>query len=417
MTLKKKKSSSYRSKIKFLKFFGLLVFGLVNLCVDWFFYTRIELIEPGLIYGPPDQNLKLIIFIFCVISSVGFVIEIIHNIDDLAPKRKLIFLSQSLTNFIVIVFTDLPLIVLNLIITACHDGQPTFISLVKSSVCIGMFVVRFILMIAYRCCARKKIKSQFKFVIDLLSTIGLIAVVLISIKIQLLRIFPTRASGGFFRISDPAKFKTMDFVKFKYLNDVGIFVKWPLSEQDNRSQNSSYLWLADINDVIDETFLKVTIKTDYAITQDELYHMCFVKMKKTECFRLDKNTYYFDKVSNSLNMEHFNTYDLMITKEPAQAYRYLLGYIDYNMNKVTTHKQNTSCLNNQRVDSMLYAKFLPFWQSEKKSFLRQMGNRFTFYNNNIDLQTVDNFWRTGIFGCHMTGDLGPKFNQRILIDC
>lgn len=57
---------------------------------------------------------------FCVASSVGFVLEVIHNIDDLSRKPKIAFLSQSLTNFTVIVFTDLPLIVLNLIITACH---------------------------------------------------------------------------------------------------------------------------------------------------------------------------------------------------------------------------------------------------------------------------------------------------------
>ena len=57
---------------------------------------------------------------FCVASTVGFVLEFIHNIDDLNRKHRLGFLSQSLTNFIVIVFTDLPLILLNLIITACH---------------------------------------------------------------------------------------------------------------------------------------------------------------------------------------------------------------------------------------------------------------------------------------------------------
>jgi hypothetical protein len=57
-----KKKPTSCSGTKFLKFFALLVLGLINLGVDWFFYTRVELIQPGLIYGPPNSTLKLIIF-------------------------------------------------------------------------------------------------------------------------------------------------------------------------------------------------------------------------------------------------------------------------------------------------------------------------------------------------------------------
>jgi len=57
---------------------------------------------------------------FCVISTVGLVVEVIHNVDDISDTRKIRILSTHLTNFFDIIFTDLPMLTLNLIITACH---------------------------------------------------------------------------------------------------------------------------------------------------------------------------------------------------------------------------------------------------------------------------------------------------------
>ena len=152
------------------------------------------------------------------------------------------------------------------------------ISVLKSSICITMFVVRFILMVSYRCCSTKHMTSKFKCIVDVLSTVGLFLVVLISVKIQLLNIFPTRSSGGFFLVSEPFKFKNMDFVRFKYLDNVGIYAQWPFNQQGNGTNQSDYLWLADINEVIDETFLKITIRTDYEQNANN-YTLCMAKKK------------------------------------------------------------------------------------------------------------------------------------------
>lgn len=404
---------------KFLKFFVLLVLGAFNLLVDWFFYTRIELIEPGLIYGPPDKQLKLVVFIFCVISTIGFIVEVVHNIDDLSETRKLRFLTQSVTNFIIIVFTDLPLIILNLIIIACHDGEPTIITTVKSTVCITMFAVRLILMMSYRCCSRRQIHSRFERIIDILATIGLCLVLLISIKIQLICLFPTRSSGGFFPVSDPMKFKTMDFVKSKYLNGVGIFTQWPLQAGNTSGTEHGYLRITDINEVIDETFLRITIKTNQAFYDGNDYTICLIKRNIEECYQMSKDSGYMKKLSTSsksLGKHHHS--ELLITKEPAQAYRYLLGYLDYNMKQMTIDQDGTvlECSIHQHLDSVLYGKFLPN-AVDLTEWLRPIGDLFSFYNHKTDLQTVDKYWLTGIFGCHMSGDLGPKFNTRILMEC
>lgn len=286
---------------------------------------------------------------------------------------------------------------------------------------------------------------------DVLSTIGLFLVVLISVKIQLLRIFPTRASGGFFRVSDPFKFKNMDFVRFKYLDNVGIYAQWPFTNKQQGTNNNAtgnelgYLWLADINEVIDETFLGIRIRTDYEQNQNGNYTLClaksrlegkkpFLRLKKIfigiiiityffiECYKMNKDTGYFNKVSSgtardraALQVTSLVTYNMLITKEPRQAYRYLHGYIDYNMNKISDDQRE--CVSNQEVGSILYAKFMPFVEGESKSHMRPMADRFSLFNREVDLQTVDKYWRTGVLSCQMTGDLGPKYNQRLRVEC
>jgi hypothetical protein len=110
---------------------------------------------------------------------------------------------------------------------------------------------------------------------------------------------------------------------------------------------------------------------------------------------------------------------LTLTKEPAQAYRYLFGYVDYNLNRLVTRSDGSLECTKGRLNSAIYAKFLPFSiPSEKMSYFRRNGQKLlSFYNRGVDLETVDTFWRTGVFGCKMSGDLGPKFNERIRLQC
>ena len=127
--------------------------------------------------------IKWTIFAFCNISCVSFIIETVQNADDLFEKKKIPFLTQSLSNFLVIFFEDIPLLVLNLIVTLCRDGEPTTISMVKSSAGIAIVVLRFFLMILVYWLLDSK-KSRCGFFMDIMSTFGLFVIALISISIQ-----------------------------------------------------------------------------------------------------------------------------------------------------------------------------------------------------------------------------------------
>ena len=399
---------------KYVKFFILLVLDMINLAVDWYFYAKIQLVEPGLVYGPPNNAIRWATLSFCIISIVSFIIEVIQNADDLLINRKLPFLSQSMSNFLVIFFEDIPLMVLNLIVTLCRDGEPTVISVVKASVAIGAVIIRLILMIVIYWLLTEGKKSRFILTTDILSTIGLMIIAGISISIQLLNNFPTN-SNGLIQTTDPSKFNQMEYAREKYLNNVGIYSKWPLD--DSSKENNRYLWLADINEIIDNSYVLIQIRTDlnlnYSTTSNN-YTIC-IKKKLTDCYSILNNTYSVKIDSNKVDLNSFkyNGFDVGFTKEPAQEYKYKLGYIDYNANILT----NSSCKQTSG-NSLIYAKF-PAGGSSQSNYMRNssLANTFTFFNYDIDLLRVDRIWLTGILKCPMVGDLGPKISTEIRLSC
>lgn len=131
---------------KYLKFFIMLLLDIIDVGIDWFFYMQVQLIEPGLVYGPPNSTIKWCLFVFCIISVICFLIETIQNADDLFFNHKIKWLTQSLSNFLMIFLEDIPILAINLIVTICRDGDPTVISVVKASVCIAIVVIRLLLM-------------------------------------------------------------------------------------------------------------------------------------------------------------------------------------------------------------------------------------------------------------------------------
>ena len=114
---------------------------------------------------------------------VGLVIETITNADDLLTQPRIPSVSQSFTNFVLILFEDIPLLVLNLIVTACRDGEPTLVSVVKASVCIGAVCIRLVFMILFYWVVDGK-KNRWHFLFDLLATVGLVVMAIMSITIQ-----------------------------------------------------------------------------------------------------------------------------------------------------------------------------------------------------------------------------------------
>lgn len=142
-------------------------------------------------------------------------------------------------------------------------------------------------------------------------------------------------------------------------------------------------------------------------------------MRLKECFLFDGDSGYFsyvspDKVSIDAGFEAF---EMTITKEPAQLFKYSIGYLDYNLNKFVSFKNKTTRCIKAKPDHLIYAKYLPFLESESNAYLKKLGSTFSFYDGTLDLLPVKKLWKTGILGCQMSGDLGPKLNEQLKIRC
>ncbi|CAF1031963.1 unnamed protein product [Brachionus calyciflorus] len=387
---------------------------MINLIVDWYFYVKVELIEPGLVYGPPESKIRWSIFVFCCISVMSFIIETIQNADDIIKIKKLPFLTQSLSNFLVIVFEDIPLLVLNLIVTLCRDGEPTIISVVKASVGIAVVIIRLVLMILVYWLLDTK-KSRFNLIIDFLSILGIFLIAGLSISIHLLNNFPTN-SNGVIQTADPINFDRMTYATDKYLKNVGIFSHWPIDANEN---TDNYIWLADITDVINVSHMDFQIETDYTSNKTN-YTLCIRKNLKSMCYQINGESHTFineNDVNNKSDL--FTKYEMAILKEPAQSNKYKIGFIDYNLNKLETNLNGTKSCSKSTAVSLIYAKFTALSEEKNISLFKTIGNEsdLNFYSRKIDLTTVDKFWFNGILQCHMTGDLGPKLSRDIRLSC
>jgi len=241
----------------------------------------------------------------------------------------------------------------------------------------------------------------------------LVAIGSLSISIQLLNNFPTNSNGAILQ-ADPVTFDRMNYVTNKYLNDVGIFVNWPI---DSNNTDSNYIWIADINEVINNTYLPLEIRTNYSVSAAS-YVTCFIKtkVKSEKCFQIKNSTYstFISLTSSSVDLT--TTYKIELTKSPALEYTYLIGYIDYNINKFSGF--NDTLCEQINVNSIIFAKFLPYLPTRNLTYLRNNNAAgYSFYNLDTDLVTVDQLWKTGLVGCTMRGDLGPKLNRDINLVC
>ena len=340
------------------------------------------------------------------------IVETVQNLDDLSKKKKFPFLSQSLSTFIVTVFEDIPLLALNLIFVICRDGTPSTASVIKATVCIGIVCVRFLIMLLFYWFIEAK-KTRLNMVLDTISSVGLFLIAAMSVAIQLLKTFPPTQRG----LLITTQLDKMSFVRDKYLNNVSIFAEWPLDS----SNGSSYIWLADINEVIDHTEVELQIETTFNVTSRDDYTMC-VRKRRMNCVGKCEHTACYEinggvaKQSTSivdLTNQARRGYEITLTKEPAQLYKYYVGYIDYNVQRYerTSSDEFFKC-QKMKLDSIIYAKYST--NEDAKTFLRDNSAAgFSFYDLGADLTTVDKIWRTGLFKCPMVGDLGPKLNENM----
>jgi hypothetical protein len=164
--------------------------------------------------------------------------------------------------------------------------------------------------------------------------------------------------------------------------------------------------------------LTFKIRTDYDVKKQHSFTFCLEKTRTETCF-LIRNSTNINEINSSDPISLKYEYNLHISKEPAQHYKYLIGFIDYNINShdLSLRNSSESCKELPSISSMIYARYAGLSVDKTNAIMKNADEKLSFYNFFDDLLSVDKFWKTGIVGCKMSGDLGPKINKRIRLEC
>lgn len=407
---------------RYIKFYVILVLDLIDVFVDWYFYAKVKFIKPGLVYGPPEESYKWAVFSFCVISIITLFIETIQNADDLRDKKRLPFLTQSLSNVLTIYLEDIPLLVLNLILSVCRDGEVSIISLIKASLGISAVLIRFILMIVQRWIMDKK-KTRFELFCDVISTFGLIVIACLSITIQLLNTFPSD-KNGLLQFKSPEKFDRMSFIQEKYLDSVSVFMSWPPNRQNQN--NTNQILLGDITNLIKHGHMSIKFLTNSDLNElltEKNYTLCIQKKlfslnKTLNCYQVTNGVLFSQVNSTIVDLESLpNGFYISIKKVSTVSFMYRIGYLDFNIKFFNSNETCNQFEFGKSTRNMLtYARYI-YPQNETQFFKAKTTHYSTCYNLNYDLITTDKLWRTGILNCDSKADKGPKFNSNLFINC
>lgn len=180
-----------------------------------------------------------------------------------------------------------------------------------------------------------------------MSSLGLFIIAGISIAIQLLNTFPTD-SRGLIQTTDPIVFNRMTYVTDKYLNGVGIYSSWPI-DSPTGVNSTDFIWLTEINQVISNTFVNISIQTDYELSPQN-YTLCLTQSSLTSCYSVVNGSMsksivdqaIIDKLLSTSTIAN-NGYEINISKEPAQTFKYKVGYLDYNLNRYSDSSNGKTC--------------------------------------------------------------------------
>ena len=168
------------------------------------------------------------------------------------------------------------------------------------------------------------------------------------------------------------------------------------------------------------------------------YTLCVSKSTKEselkDCYTILNQTHIY-KLDSTQQLDLNYGYNLKFRFHKPQEFRYLMGYIDYNIkvnnNKKCFNFESTKVNNNTnslQEDHLIYAKYL-FNQPKSNNdsisasyFKFNKGvsvssDHYSLFNLYYDLNLAKQVWKTGIIGCHSSGDKSPQLNRNIEVLC
>ncbi|UJR35687.1 hypothetical protein I4U23_028436 [Adineta vaga] len=374
----------------------VVIFNIIDICVDWWFFVYNGTLKQGLVFGPPPRNTLWAIRIFCIIATCTSLLEIIQIIHDTCQSRPTSLFGQ-ITNSLTLWFEDVPLLTLNLLIVICRDGEVTYISLTKAIIGIIASFIRFFSVLLNKWLIRHDYerKDRLSQFFNATSTIGVILIFMISTSIHIINSLPIDSFGHVY-LEKPSDFTQFKFAHQKYFDHVGVFLRSPKFYE-------KYIYLADIVDIIEKSpqiFIYTVNQQDDVFCIKHLNQTCFQQLN-------DSNIEVYDKGLKSKSIH----YSIAFEFQPPDSF-YLLGDIHYNIIRCD---DKTRDLYNEKFE-LHYFRFKQNFNQTKSPLLSNENQTYRYYDMNHDFKSIEHLWRTGLSRCSSTSSYNPHRSQEISIN-
>lgn len=421
-------------------FISILTLDIAEVINDAFLLKDISYLEQGLVYGPLNPSLVMMLLLMSAVGTLAILFEIINILRDVCSGTP--WVDLDLVSALVIWLEEISTISVNLVISLCHSEPISYFQLSKALIVTISVLVRLVvpLIRSYLTKESKElVKNPFrKSVYRFVATIGLCLALCGSVSIfTFTHVIAIDEQQFQFRL--PQEIWAGKLAFEKYFDNVGIY----FNHRHLKKSKDEEVWvkIADVEEFYDNNGINVkfsyTLRGDNVIDKLVVNSYNMTNERYRECYTLtvDKNNSFQYVTDTPCNTNYIRG----ITEKMIFKFNFIrpqstliLGDIAYN----AIHMRNSICYNTTANSTdifdtlgnhpVLLGKLLYMKQETRlqTSYRLVQRNRLTnqtstklLYDADHFILSADDIWSTGMYGCECTGKHGPTKDDSIPLSC
>lgn len=430
-----------KDKLKALEYIGLLVlWEAIDMVTDWVLYTDVKSIEPGLVYGPPDNSLIRALLAFSVIGTLTFLAQVgillieFFNEGWLTEECsiQLFVYDNDVVSLLTIILEDFPQAVITLTLVTCREEGISYVQIAKAILPMIEILAR-IMCSCYN--LRKKKRScdllqllcitnckdiRWRNVIGWTRVFVLLVVFILNLAMLILSttetdvdVYGTSKSslkGRHFKYIFDEKYNDE-----RYLKDVGIYLHHPAFDRITYSSNN-LINLIEIYDLENANVAEFRILIDAKNESNFAIEKSTCKdsfPKLSECFQV--HTKEIKTISPCKNFfTNYYIFALRFEFKERDIPSLLLGDVNFNWKTDITGNCSQNIGNEATIPTVHYYRSKPNVDTSHHLNWAKRGIRFF---DNDDLIDVRYLWKTSFSSCQSNGRSSPHFDNGIRLNC
>ena len=431
---------------KLLIFLFIILLDLADLISDWLLFKDVAVAEKGLVYGPPDDSIRLALLAFCVIGTQTISLELINLWRDIFRGNP--WLDVELLSSVTVWLEDVPQIVINVIIIGCREEAISYFQLVKASVAIVGAIIRIIFSFVIYCSkqARDDIasvknnhRSRIKVIYRILIISGLVVTLGGAALIFLFTQYERNPDGSL-NFKMPHNYIQGKYEESKYFDNVSVYFTHEMFDSkiylNKSAKHRNLLRLFDINDIRHMHEVDKIIKLEYNQINETSNVQSFIlwesdsarTLHAKECFTVDRTREHITIGVNCSGYISGPKIHIMFKFHFIKPNDLKLIFGDIRYNIKVKHNSDNKCKppdyeirgdviddSENNVSTLHYYRTLSNFN--KRHHVVHLSNNYgTFYDVD-DLQDISDVWKTGFVYCKSTGRLAPHRDSSITIPC